>query len=48
MSEKCIELLHSKKFLLSLKCVNIDLREICVYGKEKESGFCEGWKGKEK
>ena len=43
MSEK---LLHSKKFLLGLKCVNMDLCESCVYGKQKRVSFVKN--GKEK
>jgi len=35
MSEKGMKLLHSKKVLLVLKCVNMDFYEICVYGKQK-------------
>ena len=33
MSEKGMKVLHSKKILLGLKCVNMDFCEICVYGK---------------
>ena len=33
MSEKGMKVLHSKKFLPSLKCVNMDLLESCVYRK---------------
>lgn len=39
MSENGMKLLHSKKFLLSLKCFNMDFYEICVYGKKKRVGF---------
>ena len=30
-----MKLIHSKKVLPGLKCVNIDLCESCVYGKQK-------------
>ena len=33
MSEKGMKLLHSKKVLPGLKCVNMDLYKICVHGK---------------
>ena len=33
MSEKGMKLLHSKKVLLGLKCVNMDFYESCVYEK---------------
>ena len=36
MSEKGMKLLHSKKVLPGLKCVNMDFCESCVYGKKKE------------
>ena len=36
MSEKGMKVLHSKNFLPSLKCDNMDLFESCVYGKQKE------------
>ena len=36
MSEKGMKVLHLKKVLLGLKCVNMDFCEICVYGKQKE------------
>ena len=39
MSEKGIKVLHSKKFLPGLKCVNMDLCESCVYGKQKRVSF---------
>ena len=46
MSEKGIKLLHSKKFLRGLKCVNMDFYESCVYGKQKRVSFVKS--GKEK
>ena len=39
MSEKGMKLLHSKKFLLGLKCVDMDFCESCVYGKQKRVSF---------
>ena len=39
MSEKGVKLIHSKKVLPSLKCVNMDFFEICVYGKQKRVSF---------
>ena len=45
MSEKGMKVLHSKKVLLGLKCVNMDFCESCVW-KTKESKFCEDWEGK--
>ena len=48
MSEKGMKLIHSKKVLLGLKCVNMDFYESFVYGKKKESEFCEKWEGKER
>ena len=39
MSEKGIKLLHSKKILPGVKCVNMDFYEICVYGKQKRVSF---------
>ena len=33
MSDKGIKVLHSKKVLPGLKCVNIDFCESCMYGK---------------
>ena len=47
MSEKGMKVLHSKKVLAGLKCVNMDFYESCVW-KIKESDFCEEWEGKEK
>ena len=40
MSEKGMKVLHSKKVLPGLKCVNMDFCEICVW-KTKEKEFCE-------
>ena len=47
MSEKGMKLIHSKNFLLGLKCINMDFYESCVC-KTKESDFCEYWEGKQK
>ena len=33
MSEKGMKLIHSKKVLPGMKCVNMDSYESCVYGK---------------
>ena len=35
MSEKGMKLIHSKKVLPGLKCVNMDFFESCVYGKKR-------------
>ena len=43
-----MKLLHSKKFLPGLKCVNMDFYESFFVWKIKESEFCEDWKGKQK
>lgn len=34
-----MKVLHSKKVLPSLKCVNMDFCESCVYGKQKRVSF---------
>ena len=34
-----MKLIHSKKVLPSLKCVNMDFYESCVYGKQKRVIF---------
>ena len=39
MSEKGMKVLHSKKFLPGLKCVNMDFYESCVYVKQKRVIF---------
>ena len=39
MSEKGMKVLHSKKVLPGLKCVNMDFYECCVYGKQKRVSF---------
>ena len=39
MSEKGMKLLHSKKVLLGLKCVNMDICESYVYGKQNRVSF---------
>ena len=39
MSEKGMKVLHSKKFLPGLKCVNMDFYKNCVYGKQKRVSF---------
>ena len=46
MSEKGMKVLHSKKVLPGLKCVNMDFCERCVYERKRESEFCEDWEGK--
>ena len=46
MSEKGMKVLHSKKFLSGLKCVNMDFYESCVYGKKKVSFVKTGRKTK--
>ena len=39
MGEKGMKVLHSKKVLTGLKCVNIDFYESFVYGKQKRVSF---------
>ena len=39
MSEKGMKVIHSKKVLPGLKCVNMDFCESCVYGKQKRVSF---------
>ena len=46
MSEKGMKVLHSKKVLPGLKCVNMDFCESCVYGKQKRVIFVKTWKEK--
>lgn len=41
-----MKVLHSKKVLQGLKCVNMDFCESCVYGKQKRVSFVKS--GKEK
>ena len=48
MSEKGMKLLHSKKVLLGLKCVNMDFCESCVYGKQKRVSFVKTGKENKK
>lgn len=49
MSEKGMKVLHSKKVLPGLKCVNMDFCESCVYGKQKRVSFVKtGKKNKKK
>ena len=48
MSEKGMKLLHSKKVLPSLKCVNMDFCEICMYGKQKRVSFVKTGKENKK
>ena len=48
MSEKAMKLIHSKKVLPGLKCVNIDFYESCVYGKQKRVSFVKTGKEKKK
>jgi len=44
MSKKGMKLLHSKKVLPGLKCVNMDFYESCVYGKQKRVSFVKSGK----
>ena len=46
MSKKGMKVLRSKKVLPSLKCVNMDFYESCVYRKQKRVSFVKS--GKEK
>ena len=46
MSEKDIKILHSKKVLPGLKCVNMDFCESCIYGKQKRVSFVKTKKEK--
>ena len=46
MSEKGMKVLHSKKVLPGLKCVNMDFYESCLYEKQKRVNFVKS--GKEK
>ena len=39
VSEKGMQLIHSKIFLPSLQCVNMNFYESCVYGKPKRVSF---------
>ena len=39
MSEKGMKVIHSKKVLPGLKCVNMDFYESCVYEKQKRVSF---------
>ncbi|MFA1068232.1 GAG-pre-integrase domain-containing protein, partial [Klebsiella pneumoniae] len=48
MSEKGMKLLHSKKVLPGLKCVNMDFCESCVYGKQKRVSFVKTGKENKK
>ena len=48
MSEKGMKVLHSKKVLPSLKCVNMDFCENCVYEKQKRVSFVKTGKEKKK
>ena len=48
MSEKHMKLIHSKKVLLGLKCVNMDFCESCVYGKQKRVSFVKTGKENKK
>ena len=43
-----MKVLHSKKVLPGLKCVNMDLYEICMYGKQKRVSFVKTGKEKKK
>ena len=46
MSEKGMQILHSRNLLLGLKHVDLELCENCVYGKQKRVRFLKV--GKEK
>ena len=46
MSEKDMRVLHSKKVLLGLKYVNMDLSESFLYGKQKRVSFVKTRKEK--
>ncbi|HEX4849418.1 MAG TPA: DDE-type integrase/transposase/recombinase, partial [Puia sp.] len=46
MSEKGMKVLHSKKVLPGLKCINMDFCESCVYGKQKRVSFLKDGKQK--
>ena len=48
MSEKGMKVLHSKKDLPGLKCVNMDFYESCVYGKQKRVSFVKTGKENKK
>ena len=48
MSEKGMNVLHSKKVLPGLKCVNMDFYESCVYGKQKRVSFVKTGKENKK
>ena len=48
MSEKGMKLLHSKKVLPGLKCVNMHFCESCVYGKQKRVSFVKTGKENKK
>ena len=48
MSEKGMRVLHSKKVLPGLKCVNMDFCESCVYGKQKRVSFVKAGKENKK
>jgi hypothetical protein len=39
MSEKGMQILHKRNFLLDLKQIDLDLCEHCVYGKQKRFIF---------
>ena len=41
-----MKLLHSNKDLPGLKCVNMELCESCVYGKQKRVSFVKSGKDK--
>ena len=43
-----MKLLHSKKVLRGLKCVNMDFCEICVHEKQKRASFMKSGKENKK
>jgi len=45
MSDKGMNILHSKNLLLGFKHVDIEFRENCVYGKQKRVRFLRAGKG---
>ena len=45
MSEKGMQILHSRKLLLDMKHVSLEFRENCVYEEQKRVIFLNVWKG---
>ena len=46
MSEKGMQILHSRKLIPDLKQVSLEFCENCVYGKQKSVRFLRVWKQK--